>query len=175
MKLKLDQRYKTTKTINRWFNKYTAAAGMWGFLIGALLSMYFSLEAKNRTPEALERKVIPQVVEVKADEKPESYYKEEPLRYIRYRGQQLGYTDFQITTFVKIAKCESGYKPMAKNPSSTATGIYQFIHGTFYHYCKGNNVYDFVDNIDCFYKVLETDGYPKALNHWNASKDCWNK
>jgi len=69
MKLKLDQRYKTTKTINRWFNKYTAAAGMWGFLIGALLSMYFSLEAKTPLLDPRGTSVVPQVVEVKAEEK----------------------------------------------------------------------------------------------------------
>jgi hypothetical protein len=169
---KLDKRYNTTEVLNRWFNKYTAAAAMWGFIIGSLISMYFALDTKNNSPNALETQVEVKAVEVT---KTDDYYKAEPLRYIRWRGQQLGYKDTDISVFVRIARAESNFQPMVKNRKSTATGIYQFIHGTFHAYCKGKNVYNFIDNIDCFYKVLEVDGFPKGLSHWNASKAKWNK
>lgn len=32
---------------------------------------------------------------------------------------------------LRVAKCESGLNPLAKNPSSTATGIYQFLDSTW--------------------------------------------
>ena len=116
--------------------------------------------------------VAPQVVEVRAIETPCDY---DAITYIRCRGQELGYKDTDISVFVRIARFESGFNPMAKNPKSTATGIYQFINSTFHRYCKGKNIYNFVDNIDCFYKVLEVDGFPKGLSHWNASRNKWNK
>lgn len=117
-------------------------------------------------------KPLGQTIEVTTPKIPCDY---DAITYIRCRGQQLGYKDTDISVFVRIARAESNFNPLAKNKSSTATGIYQFINGTFHRYCTGKNVYNFVDNIDCFYKVLETDGYPKALNHWNASRSKWEK
>lgn len=95
-----------------------------------------------------------------------------PLDYIRWKGQKEGYDDYTISGFIRLARVESGFKldQYAKNPKSTAKGIYQFIDSTWRHYClEDGNVYDWKDNIDCFYKVLKVDGYPKGLNHWATS------
>ena len=96
----------------------------------------------------------------------------DPLTYIRWKGQQEGYDDYTISKFIRIARNES-YQDLnqyAKNPTSTAKGIFQFIDSTWRHYClEDGNVYNFVDNINCFYKVLATDGYPKGLSHWSES------
>jgi len=129
-------------------------------------------EVKIGSPKHLEQTIEVKAVEVTTPKIPCDY---DAITYIRCRGQQLGYKDTDISVFVRIARAESNFNPLAKNKSSTATGIYQFINGTFHRYCAGKNVYNFVDNIDCFYKVLETDGYPKALNHWNASRSKWEK
>jgi len=129
-------------------------------------------EVKIGSPKPLEQTIEVKAVEVTTPKIPCDY---DAITYIRCRGQQLGYKDTDISIFVRIARAESNFNPLAKNKSSTATGIYQFINGTFHRYCTGKNVYNFVDNIDCFYKVLETDGYPKALNHWNASRSKWEK
>lgn len=96
----------------------------------------------------------------------------DPLTYIRWKGQQEGYDDYAISGFIRLARAESHFNlnQYAKNPTSTAKGIFQFIDGTWRAYClEDGNVYDFVDNIDCFYKVLATDGYPKGLSHWSES------
>jgi len=94
------------------------------------------------------------------------------LDYIRWKGQIEGYDDYTISGFIRLARVESGFEldQYAKNPKSTAKGIYQFIDSTWRHYClEDGNVYDWKDNIDCFYKVLKVDGYPKGLNHWATS------
>ena len=94
----------------------------------------------------------------------------DPLTYIRWKGQQEGYDDYTISKFIKLGRAEShkSLNQYAKNPTSTAKGIFQFIDGTWKQYCSGN-VYNFVDNINCFYKVLATDGYPQGLSHWSES------
>ena len=93
-----------------------------------------------------------------------------PLAYIRWRGQQEGFDDYTISYFIRIARAESGFNldPYAKNKTSSAKGIFQFIDGTWKHYCSGD-VYNFVNNIDCFYKVLKMDGYPQGLRHWRET------
>ena len=156
--------------------KFEIAGAVRLLIILTLIGLYFFgddlINLKRTSPKPLEQTIEVKAVEVKAYEIPCDY---DAITYIRCRGQQLGYKDTDISVFVRIARAESNFNPLAKNKSSTATGIYQFINGTFHRYCAGKNVYNFVDNIDCFYKVLETDGYPKALNHWNASRSKWEK
>jgi hypothetical protein len=145
---------------------------MWALWLTILFWLYYYNNVMSVSND-----IITEVkVEVKEEiVNPRAYYEAEPLRYIRFRGQELGYDDPTIGVFIEIARAESNFRPHAKNPRSTATGIYQFIHGTFHAYCKGMNVYDFVDNIDCFYIVLEKDGLTRGLNHWNASRSVWGK
>ena len=63
-------------------------------------------------------------------------------------------------TALRIAKCESGYNRYARNPHSTAKGVYQFINGTWRGYCSGD-VFDHKANIKCF-----MEQYPKHKNWW---------
>ena len=71
------------------------------------------------------------------------------------------------STMLKIARCESGFNPKAKNPTSTATGVYQVIIGTWKHFkCEGERT-NAEDNIKCGMKIAKTSG----LHHW----ECWNK
>lgn len=65
---------------------------------------------------------------------------------------------------VEIALCESGIYAQAKNPSSSAKGIYQFIDGTWGAYCPGN-VFDHEDNISCFMA-----NYPKRSYWWECKR-----
>jgi hypothetical protein len=185
-----DRRYKVNQSleVREWlfWQKYghLVVAGLMGLIAGTVLtvSLWRASHTPVTSPEAPQQNLDVGTVKgvgkslvdvVEASEPSEDYYKQEPLRYIRYRGQQLGYDDYTISKFIRIARAESGLNPMVKNKSSSATGIYQFISSTFHRYCQGKNVYDFVDNIDCFYRVLEVDGYPKGLNHWNASRAKW--
>lgn len=65
-------------------------------------------------------------------------------------------------TAVRISKCESRLNPLAKNPYSSAKGIYQFIDKTWSNYCEGN-VFNQSDNIKCFMKL-----YKKYPTWWEC-------
>ena len=54
-----------------------------------------------------------------------------------------------------IAYCESRYNPLAKNPNSTAKGLFQILDGTWNAYgCEGD-VFDEHDNIVCAIKIYK--------------------
>ena len=95
----------------------------------------------------------------------------DPISYIRQKGEELDVPNRDIRALIRIAKCESHYRPTAKNPNSSASGVMQIIAGTWYHYgCTGDK-WDFKDNIDCGFKIYEKSG----LSPWNASKHCWQE
>lgn len=54
-----------------------------------------------------------------------------------------------VDTAYRIADCESDFLPSARNKTSTAKGVYQFIDSTWRNNCEGN-VFDYKDNIKCF-------------------------
>lgn len=78
-----------------------------------------------------------------------------------------------------ISDAESEFRPDAKNPYSSASGIYQFIDGTFRDYCI--NKYRLTDSMD--YKNnpdIQIECAMRMLKagedfHWNASKHEWGK
>ncbi|MCK4782079.1 transglycosylase SLT domain-containing protein [Candidatus Parcubacteria bacterium] len=70
--------------------------------------------------------------------------------------------DVNIKTALRIAHCESRFDPNAKNPNSSATGIYQFMIGTWNGYCKGDRK-NADDNIACFMKL-----YNKFPQWWEC-------
>lgn len=66
-----------------------------------------------------------------------------------------------ITTSLAIAHCESRFNHLAKNKHSTASGVYQFLSGTFRNYCSGE-VFNYQDNIQCFMQQ-----YPRHSGWWH--------
>ena len=74
--------------------------------------------------------------------------------------------DYEILE--KVAWCESGWKAEAKNPNSTASGIFQFIESTWLVWGKGE-VFDPHDNIEAAVRLYEARG----LKPWEASRICW--
>jgi len=95
----------------------------------------------------------------------------EPINYIRHRGEELGQSNSDIMKMIRIARCESKFKADAKNPNSTAKGIYQFLNGTWKANCPNSDVLNFIDNIDCAWKVYQKQGDTP----WHSSQACWNK
>lgn len=76
----------------------------------------------------------------------------------------------------RIEHCESRGNPNAKNPHSTAKGLFQFLDGTWKHYglkhwgtLEGRDVYDPEDNRELAEYVITNYG----TRDWNASKHCW--
>jgi hypothetical protein len=81
-------------------------------------------------------------------------------------------------TFEAIAKCESNNVLTAKNKGSSASGEFQFIWNTWYHYGTefwGDEFYKkniwTTDNRDLAWYVYKKYG----TKDWNASKACWSK
>lgn len=86
--------------------------------------------------------------------------------------------DIDPDLFVSLAKRESGLRPDAKNPGSSAGGLFQFIDGTWNRYGNKKDKFDPEANADAAARMLRDhlgmfDGdYSKALaaHHVGASK-----
>ncbi len=63
----------------------------------------------------------------------------------------------------RVINCESKFNPLAKNRSSTAKGLAQFLDSTWSKNCIGD-VYNYKDNARCFIKHFE--------NHKSWWKQC---
>lgn len=88
---------------------------------------------------------------------------------IREVGESLGVPNRDIMTMIRIAKAESGYKPTAKNSSSSARGVFQILLGTWEsNDCEGSRL-NFHDNIVCAYKLYQARGFQP----WDSSKSKW--
>ena len=59
---------------------------------------------------------------------------------------------------IQIAKCESGFNPSAKNPRSSASGIFQIIDGTWRSNGCVGNVFNAEDNVRCAIKIYQRRG-----------------
>ncbi len=66
-------------------------------------------------------------------------------------------------TALRIANCESGYKYAAKNPYSSATGVYQWLEGTWENIGSPGYRLDAEDNIRAF-----MTWYPENKSWWTC-------
>lgn len=169
MKLKTKLNRKV-RSVEKYYKENRGA--LWfaffaGLTAGAIITQSI-LQPHKATLEPVKQTIQ----EVSANEPTIEYYQAEPIRWIRYVGEQRGFSNQDITKAIRIARCESGFNQYAKNPGSTAKGIYQFIDGTWRSNClKDGNVYNFVDNINCFWKVYKDQGD----RPWKSSEKCWSK
>lgn len=74
-----------------------------------------------------------------------------------------------------IARCESSLDSYAKNTSSTAKGVYQFLDSSWVHYSELKwheirNVLSAEDNIELGVWVLAQEG----TQPWESSRTCWS-
>lgn len=165
-KKKLDRRYYLVQR----FKQFVAALVL-GAILGALFGCYLADGGSISigSPKALEQPIEVKAVEITQTKIACDY---DAITYIRCRGEQLGMSNQDITKMIRIARAESNFNQYAKNPNSTAKGIYQFIDSTWRSNClKDGNVYDFKDNINCAWKVYQKQGD----RPWNASKHIWSK
>lgn len=80
------------------------------------------------------------------------------------------------TEFERIARCESGGNPGAKNPHSSASGTYQFLTSSWEGYGKelwgsteGKDIFSAKDNTELAAYVYKKYG----SGSWEASAYCW--
>lgn len=72
---------------------------------------------------------------------------------------------------IDVAHAESSFNPTAKNPASTAKGLFQILDSTWKDTgCEGY-VYYPQDNIACAQKIQADAGTAP----WNSSKENWQK
>ena len=69
---------------------------------------------------------------------------------------------FDVNLALKIANCESNFTHDAKNPNSSAKGVYQFIDGTWKWIGAEGHQYDYKENIKQFFKW-----YPRFPQWWS--------
>ena len=68
-----------------------------------------------------------------------------------------------VETSLRIAFCESRFKYDAKNPNSTAKGIYQFLDGTWDWIGAEGHQFNYKENIKQFMKI-----YPDHKGYWEC-------
>jgi hypothetical protein len=156
--LTIRKRYMTKR---RRYNKNFYAIATLIIIFGSLFT-WIGLEAQALVKQ---QPVIEPVVITKVETIPEMI--------TRYAIEN----NVDPATALHIAQCESNFNPLAKNKNSSATGVFQWIIGSWKYY---SNIYwqDTTDyrlnsekNIELAMLVMRDKGF----GDWNASKHCWNK
>lgn len=91
---------------------------------------------------------------------------------IRDVGEEMGMSNKDITTMVRIAKCESGYREDAVNKNTNGTidrGIFQL--NSIHKNISNKDAFTFESNIKYAWNMFKEQG----TNPWNSSIKCWNK
>ena len=70
-----------------------------------------------------------------------------------------------VDTALRVANCESSFNRFAKNPNSSAKGVYQFLDGTWEWIRAKGNQFNYKENIRQF-----MIWYPKYPNWWEECK-----
>lgn len=169
-------------------NNSLLAAAILGFFLAIFISSFFK-RPQITSPEAIKQPTEVKAVEITPTPKP---FCKDPISCIRDIGEKQGRSNKQITTMIRIAQKESicntkyketcipnngvsgiGVDPYAKNPKSSARGLFQIIAGTWYsNDCIGDK-YNFQDNITCAYKILDGQGLTAWEVCLNGSAKCW--
>lgn len=77
----------------------------------------------------------------------------------------------------RIAFCESRDNPLARNPHSTASGLFQIVHGSWVSYGKQlwgddlskKDIFDGQTNTELAKYMYEKEG----VAPWESSRRCW--
>ena len=104
-------------------------------------------------------------------------YHPSPMRVKDFIIQTAMSYGFSVQTALSISEVESRFDSEAKNASSTASGIFQFLDGTFKYYCIQK--YQIADSMDekndyhaqtlCAVRILKDGG----IDNWSASRVLW--
>ena len=89
-------------------------------------------------------------------------------KYIKEQAMLMG---TNVNLALDLAYWESRYDTSARNASSTAKGVFQYLDGTWKTYCSGNQ-FDHNDNVDCAVRMLYDQ---ELLKHWSADENICGK
>lgn len=169
---KFDKRYKQTEIINMWINKYTRAAAVAGFIIGALIGC--ALFAQKTSPNDPKQSINPvTVVSATTDKYTERGYARcfSPIICLRDIGEELGVDNKDILIAIRIAKAESGLRPDAIGKNSNGTydiGLMQ-INDVHNKRISRQDRLNVEKNITFAYQLRKEQG------NWNAWSVCRSK
>lgn len=174
------------------FNEYLGAAVLGG-LTGLIFTSWLLNPVNHQKGDLRSLNEVKLVQEVEA----KTPYCFDPISCIRDVGESMGADNKTIMTFIRIAKAEArcntktsktcipdngvsgiGIDPQAKNPNSSARGMFQFLIGTWEDYnCEGSRT-NIEDASKCAFKLYkqQSERYIKVykttyqFNDWDASK-----
>ena len=103
---------------------------------------------------------------LKPPEKPSYATKKEEIRaYIREHAELM---EVNPDLAEDLAFWESNFNPEAKNPESSASGIYQFTSETWTQFCVSDtynpSVFNWRANVDCALRII----YVEGLERWSC-------
>lgn len=184
--------WKTRREIKVLQAKYWTTLGLLAFTVAGTLP--YIMNDWKRNSEAVfispEATGPVHVIEVEVEPKGTSWTIEGNTDIAKIISSDKGWVENLITQAANkygvsdtlmqaIAQCESGFRPTAKNPHSTATGVFQFIKATWLGFVKQRGLdwtledrIDPVKNIDMAAYVISKGG----LHNWKAdpkSYACW--
>lgn len=91
-----------------------------------------------------------------------SYAQQRDVRgLITYYAKGFGVSEYLS---LELADIESDFNPLAKNPKSSATGLFQWLKWSFSAHCDGDRLNPH-DNTICTMKTLQD---PKGIRHWSV-------
>lgn len=96
-----------------------------------------------------------------------------------YEGQRRGkwtWDPGELSRYMALFSCESRGNPSAKNPHSTASGLGQFLNGTWTRWAPRAAEFFGFDNPDVFaaYDNILTTIYLSQVDDWNHWR-CWRR
>lgn len=137
------------------------------------LALFFSLPIHVHSETKQENVIISNTIPAATHNPIATSTTKQPERNIKYFAD-LYNVDYSLAK--RIAWCESRYDPSVDNLYSSASGLYQFLDGTWAMYAKlhwgttkGHSVYDYGDNAELGVWVISKYG----TGDWVASSGCW--
>lgn len=104
-----------------------------------------------------------------AQEKPQDTPKPTPKPIQALVREEIVRVFGENSIMLKVAQCESGFNPMAKNKTSSATGVFQIMSSV--HGISPRFLTDYKVNTAIAKKLYDEQG----TTPWNASINCWGR
>lgn len=167
---------KQKRTYRREVFRYYRAGFVLCLIIMALVYCAVFGNTQKTSPNALEHTISSPVVKVLADE--DKYTKRgykycyDEITCVRDVGEELGMSNSDIITMIKIGRCESGLRENAMGVNTNKTvdrGVFQI--NSIHKNISNQDAFDFEKNIKYAWNMFKAQG----TTPWNSSKHCWNK